>query len=426
MTSFAVDSLFLFFALRAGDFVNLAAGLWFVPKYVSQEELGAVLPVTSFATFLALPVFSLAMAVMKESACLHAAGERGRLKSLLRGVFASVSLATAAAILAAWIFAPRFLRAMGVSSSCAGFLAVSAALLGCSSPVFTDALQAMKRFGALAAAEIAGSAVRFAVLLLAMPFFALEGYFLGAAALPLSRIALSSFFLRRDLSVKSEPFWTRPAVRRVAFAFFAILAYQALPMGADLAEQSVLRASLSSADSAGYYMATRIPSFLHYLSFPLLLVMFPYTAAAAQKGERIAPYVLKCIAATFLAAAILAAVCIFFGARLISLMPNGAAYASCARHLPLLVLATALASAQVFITNAAVSAGRFSFLLWFAPLHLVYSAALVFASGKGLFSSLDSLVAVFAAFSAVRFILSLFVLLSDRAAPPEAENGKIG
>ena len=70
MPAFARSALLLFLALRAGDFVNVAAGLWFVPLYVLPEDIGAVLPVTSFATFLALPVFAVAVVMVRESACL--------------------------------------------------------------------------------------------------------------------------------------------------------------------------------------------------------------------------------------------------------------------------------------------------------------------------------------------------------------------
>ena len=54
MDSFARSAILLFLALRVGDFVGVAAGMWFVPRYVSPEDIGAVLPVTSFATFLSL------------------------------------------------------------------------------------------------------------------------------------------------------------------------------------------------------------------------------------------------------------------------------------------------------------------------------------------------------------------------------------
>jgi hypothetical protein len=46
----------LFIALRFGDTINMFVGMWLVPKYVPQEELGAVLPLISFVGFIGLPL----------------------------------------------------------------------------------------------------------------------------------------------------------------------------------------------------------------------------------------------------------------------------------------------------------------------------------------------------------------------------------
>ena len=86
MKRFFKDTLLLFFALRAGDLISIFAGMWFVPKYVAPDEIGGVLPMTSFATFLSIPIFALAMVVMKESACLASRGEKGKIKSFHNNV----------------------------------------------------------------------------------------------------------------------------------------------------------------------------------------------------------------------------------------------------------------------------------------------------------------------------------------------------
>ena len=420
MQGFARSALLVFLALRVGDVVNLAAGMWFVPRYVSPEEIGAVLPLTSFATFLSLPVFAFAMTVMKESAVLHAAGERGKLKSLLSGVFAAAGVMLAAVVAVSCVAVPRFLEAMRVPDVSAGILVVSAAFLGCVAPVYTDALQATKSFGALAAVEVCGAAVRFLAMLATMPFRALAGYFAGQAALPAFRIAGSVVALRHDLSVPAEPFWNRETVRRVALAFAAVCLYQLAPMAASLVEQSVLRTGLSSADSAGYYMASRFSDFLYYLTFPLLLVMFPYTADAARRAESTRPYVLKCMAATLAAASVMSAAYAFFGKELLALMPNGENYAEYAKYMPWLVPIAALTSCQVFHTNAEVSAGRFGFLLWLVPLHLGYVVALrAYARAPSL--DMASLLCWFGAISLLRFAFSAASLFFRR--PPSRSSG---
>ena len=211
MTAFARSAIFLFLALRAGDLVSIAAGMWFVPRYVSPEDIGAVLPVTSFATFIALPVFAFAMTVMKESAALAAGGERGKVKSLLSGVFTAVAAILVVVLAIAAVAVPRFLAAMRVSDAAAGILVVAAEFLGCVAPVYTDALQSLKRFPALAAIESLGAVARFLVMAATMPFRALAGYFAGQAALPAFRILASVFALRRDLAVPAEPYWNAAA-----------------------------------------------------------------------------------------------------------------------------------------------------------------------------------------------------------------------
>ena len=412
-SGFARSALLLFLALRAGDLVNLAAGMWFVPRYVSPEEIGAVLPVASFATFLSLPVFAFAMAVMRECAALAADGDRGRIKSLLRGVFVVVALATLAVLAAVTFLAPRFLSAMRVADTSVGALVASAAFLGCVAPVYTDALQSLKRFGALAAVEFGGALARFLVMLVAMPVRALAGYFAGQAALPLFRIAASVAALRRDLAVPPQPYWDRDNCHRLAFLFLAVIAYQAAPMAAALVEQTLLRTALSAADSAGFYMVSRFSDALYFLTFPLLLVLFPHTAENARRGRPTGPLVLKCCAVTLAAAALAAAVFAAFGARLLALLPHGSDYAACARLMPLLTIATALTACQVFFTNAEVSAGRFGFLAWLVPLHVVYPAVLwLVISHCG--ATFGTFVACMAAAAAARFAFAAAALLCQR------------
>lgn len=412
MKGFWRHSLLLFCALRGSDLITLLGGLYFVPRYVSHEDLGAVLPAISFATFLALPLFAFAMTMMKEASVLAAEKRHGELKSLLRGAFAAGGLTMALALPAAAVIGPSFLKDLRVNDPLVGFLAVAAAFLGCLAPVYTDQLQSTRRFRELGVIEIAGAAARLAVMMSVMPFRALAGYFAGAATLPAVRMAGSLFCLQDELSERSEPFWNTRTIRRITLAFLAVLAYQAAPMGAGLMEQFVLRTALPVADSAGYYMATRLSDLLTYLTLPILIVLFPYTATAARRGESTAPFVRKCIFVTFLAAALWAVVLALFGGRLMSLLPHGGEYLGLTSLLPLLVLICALNAAQVFYTNTEVSAGRFGFLLWFAPLNLAYILALKFFAPY--LASLDTLLLAFAGIAALRFGFSMGFLFRSR------------
>ena len=113
------------------------------------------------------------------------------------------------------------------------------------------------------------------------------------------------------------------------------------------------------------------------------------------------------MAATLVAATLMTAAYAFFGNELLSLMPHGSDYAQYAKYMPWLVPIAALTTCQVFHTNAEVSAGRFGFLLWFVPLHVIYIVALNVRASCGASLDLSSLLCWFGAVSVMRFVFSL-------------------
>ena len=103
-------SLMLFCACRAADVLNAVVGLWLVPKYVGPSELGAVMPLTNFANFLAIPVAAFANTFRNELTRLSIGREFGKLKSLMRGVFVATAVFLFIAIVTARFVLPAFLE----------------------------------------------------------------------------------------------------------------------------------------------------------------------------------------------------------------------------------------------------------------------------------------------------------------------------
>ena len=412
MKAFWRQSLLLFVSLRAGDLVTLAAALWFVPRFVSPQDLGAVIPVTSFATFLAMPVYGCALVTMKISADLTGRGLAGQRTALLRGVFASMALLLVLSLAGAAALLPRYLAEMRLSDASVGFFVVAASLLGCFAPVYTDALQALKRFGTLGAVEFCGALARVGVFALVMPLRPLAGYFAGQATQPLCRMLGGCTALWRELRRPPEPFWTPANVRLAVRLYMGTILYLGLSMAEGLVEQTVLRTGLDAADSAGYYMVSRFSDFLYLVTIPLLWVMFPHTADAAREGRPTRVFVLPASGVTLGVALLAALVYVPWGADLLAWLPNGDSYAACARFMPFLVLATGLTSCQVFYTNAELSAGRFGFLLWFVPLNLG-AIAFLFAA-RGFFSSLDRLTGFMLALAVLRALCAGLALFAQK------------
>lgn len=391
MKRFFKDAALLFVALRLGDAVNLAAGMWFAPRYVSSGDIGALLPLTSFATFISLPLFAFAMTAMRESSVLHAAGEEGRRRTLLKGVFSVSAVLAALLMLAAAFAVPGYARSIGVVDRLSVFMVVASALLGSFAPVFTEALQSMKRFGTLGAIEVGAAAGRLGTMLVLMPLRPLAGYFAANLFVPLWRIAASLFSLKNLFNVEPESYWSRERTAGFVRRFVLVLSYLSFPMLASLAEQYAIRARLGAGDSEGYFLVSRFSDFLYVATLPLLLVLFPYTAKGDGDPGRGKPYVFASSVAILAISAAMAVVYSFCGESLMGLMSDSAQGAKYVYLMPQLTIIAALGACQVFFTNAEVSAGRFGFLAWFVPLHAVYSAALHVAAKCGAVSSLDGI-----------------------------------
>ena len=70
-------TLVLFIFQQLGAVINAVIGLWLAPKYVTQQELGAVLPLSSVGGLLALPLTILVMPFLKFLSKYMAQGEDG-------------------------------------------------------------------------------------------------------------------------------------------------------------------------------------------------------------------------------------------------------------------------------------------------------------------------------------------------------------
>ena len=184
-------SLMLFCACRAADLLNAFVGLWLVPKYVDPSELGAVMPLTQFANFLAIPVAAFANTFRNELTRLSIGKEFGKLKTLMRGVFAATAIFLFVAIVVARFLLPAFLERIRIVEGSLGLVIIAASFVSAVAPIYSNALQALKKFKAQSILSIVGAPVRLVAMLIAMPFRAITGYFVGQAATPAFSIAAS-------------------------------------------------------------------------------------------------------------------------------------------------------------------------------------------------------------------------------------------
>lgn len=398
------SSLILFLSCRVADVMNLFVGLYLVPKYIAPSELGAVLPLSSFAAFLALPASVFALTFAKELNSLAVRSEFGKMKSLMRGVFVATALFLILAVIVCGLAMPHFLSRIRIVKGSLGFLIIAAAFIGCVSPIYANALQALKRFRALSFMNLVCAPVRLVSMLLAMPFRPLSGYFVGQASTPAANIFISVLLLRKELSVKAERYWSRPIVRRFALIFLGMAGYQSAAMLLCLAEQTVLRERLPDVESAAYYMVTRFSDITALFSGTLLTVLFPFTAEAAERGSSTKPFVLKSSLVMAAGGGALALFFAVFGNRIVSVLPNGDAYAPFAWTIPWLIAINVISTIQCIHTNTESSAARFSFLKWWIPLNLTLAALVSFLP----INSLTAMLWYFSFATAVKAIFAFY------------------
>ena len=375
----------LFCACRAADVLNAVVGLWLVPKYVGPSDLGAVMPLTSFAGFLALPVTVFAMAFAKEMTTLATNGEYGKMKSLMRGVFIGAAIFLVFALVISRLALPLFLERIRIPEGSLGFLILAAAFISTVSPVYQNALQALKRFKTISLLNIISAPIRFIAMLVTMPFRALSGYFIGQAAQPAFTIAASVYALRKELAVPAVPYWSRSVFRQFTALLVGMAAYHMVGGFLGLIEQTALRQRLPEIESAAYYMTTRFSDIASFICGTLTVVLFPFTASLAAEGKPTRPLVVKSSLAMLATGGLLALAFAIAGRPLLSLLPDGDKYADYAWAIPWLIGITSLSAIQTFHTNTEASAGRFGFLKWWVPLHVVFAAGLLAITGYGYF-----------------------------------------
>ena len=378
-------SLMLFCACRAADVLNAFVGLWLVPKYVDPSELGAVMPLTNFATFIAIPASAFATVFMKEVNTLALNGERGKIKTLVRGVFLVMGTLLVVSATVAKLVLPMFLERMRLAEGMLGFLVIASAFAGCAAPVYSNVLQALKRFKEISFMNILSAPVRFIVMFLTMPFRAISGYFAGQTAAPMFNIILSVLFLRKDFRVRAEPYWNRDSVKRISRLFVGVLSYQIFPVVSGLVDAMVIRQRLPEVESGAYYMVTRFSEIACFINGTLLTVMFPYTAELSERGKSTKSIVSKAAIATLAFGTLLAIVFAIGGELILSLLPHGNEYSRFAWAIPSMIMMTTMLAMLSYHTNTEVSAGRFGFLKWWIPFHIVCPIFLLVVTGHKYF-----------------------------------------
>ena len=379
-------SLLIFLACRSGDAIQAFIGLWLVPRYVPQSELGATLPILQMASAVGLPLAIFVIPFSRWLTIFSVRNEFGKVKRLMQIAFYGSGLVCVVMLLALRYVVPFFFERLRVAEGALGFLILCVGISTPFSTVFSNALQGMKRFKALTIVTTIGAPIRLAVLLVAMPFRALSGYLLGQLAAPVTTIGVSWFALRKELGrgVTAVPLGRADICAMLRYSVpVAINLTVVSLMGAW--QMLLIRQRLTEFDSAAFYMISRLAEVATFVGLSLVTVVFPYVAEAKVKGIESERLLWKLLGGTFLAGLAVTAIYAIFGRGILSLVPLWSEYASCWPLLALYTLRQTLSITTSAFLSYETSAGRFSFLWYYVPYLLLETGWLVVCTGYAAF-----------------------------------------
>lgn len=370
-------TLLLFCVGRASDVISAVIGLYLVPKYVSQDELGAVLPLAQIGTVLGLPMTILLIPFTKFLNTYATRGEYGKVKRLLRDAFILAAIMLFGTLLYAHHIMPLLFERMRVQNGHLGLLIVASGVVATLSPVFGNALQALKKFKLLAVLSFGGAIVRLGIMLITLPIRGLSGYFLSQTSASVFGIAAALLGLRRWLGreVKMEPYWDvdwKPLLKYtlpVAVTFVAVSIQAA-------AETFVIRQRLPAVESAGYYIISRFGEIGSYLGMTLLFVLFPLVSEKHERGATSFRLLWQSMAAALGSGLLLAAFLLAFGGRILNMNPAWRAYSAYAPCMALLAAVYALRTAGGCFAYHQMACNRFGFV-WYCSLASVLEAVIL-------------------------------------------------
>ena len=374
-------SLILFCACRLADVLNAFVGLWLVPKYVPPSELGAVMPLANFASFLAIPITAFANTFRNELTRLSINKEFGKLKTLMRGVFIASVVFIFIATLVAHFVLPAFLERIRIAEGSLGLIIIATSFVSAIAPLYSNALQSLKKFKATAVISIIGAPIRLLTMLAAMPLRAISGYFIGQASVPVFNMAASVLALKKDLSVKAEPYWNSETIKKFSRLLLIFLLMTTSSCLFGLVESTIIRQRLSDLDSAGYYMATRFSEIATYLYSAMIFTFFPLAAEFKTNNKVRAAFILKSTVVNIIFCLIIAVMFCFIGRSILHLLPHADLYATYWWAIPWLIMITGATSLHGFYTTAEIAANRFGFLKWAIPLDVTYPIILLLVTG---------------------------------------------
>jgi O-antigen/teichoic acid export membrane protein len=379
-------SIILFVAQRFGDVLNIYIGLWLVPKYVAQDQLGALLPLTQIAGVLGLPLAIILTPFSKFINTFGAKEEYGKIKALLLDVLIVVGISSVIIGIYTWHAAPVIFERLRISSTRLIWLICGITVTSLMIPLINGVLSALKRFRLMSVTGFVSTPIRLAVLLLLLPISGLLGYFASQLALNLVICLIAFWGLRGLISrdVKRESYFSHG--REIIAYTLPFVVMTGVGTLSSAVQYLVIRQRLPDVESAAFYFCSRFAEIPNMIWASIGTVFFPHISDAFEKGKNTHRILMNVFAISVMGGGVIA---LLLGVSMGWVFGQVGFWAS---YRPYAYLTGWLALTNVFRVGFTVfviheiACRRFGFLCYSVPLALLEALLLISLTGYGFFS----------------------------------------
>jgi len=405
----------LFISLRLGDVVNAVIGIWLVPKYVPQSELGAVLPLMSIGGLLGFPLLVFTTPFLKFLNKYMALGEFGKVKQLLRDTFVFAGVIFVVVFLFSRFLLPLVFDRMRVEDGSLSLLIVVSGIVVALTSVFATALQSLKKFIVLSSSITLSAVVRLGTMIICLPIRGLSGYFVGQIVSSLFIIGFTLVALRKQFSrkIKMTPYWSDDWKLIFQYAKWpALLNFSGMLL--TTIEAFVIRRCLPDIESAGFYMISRFAEITLYFGLTCSTILFPLVSERYEKGQHGQQKLLVQSVLFTLAAGLCFTGLIVPGTHLLfTFKTDWNVYTCFTPHLVVLSLAYALRGAVHCFVMYQIARNQFRFIPFFVFIYCSEMVVLYCLTGYTFFAPWmpDAWLSALTAFDPCRLSVVLGIML---------------
>ena len=364
-------SLCMFCVSRAGDLISLFVGVFLVPDVMSRTSLGAILPLTKLAVLIGAPL-NVALAVaLKYVGVFSVAGQKGKIKALLRDLCILSAVLSAAMVLLMW-WRRDFIQArLKFEEGHVVWLVAGMGILSFWVPLANTAARGLKKFYSLIAVRILQPACRLVVMLLLLRHLQVTGYLMAAIIAGLV-VVLFLFrgiasYMARDIRSRSYsddlPEMRHYMVRVGAWILFAALQGAVGPW--------IIRQHLPAADSAGYYLVALLGSIPLWVAPAMVPFLFPIVSERSERGQDTSRMHYQALAIAFSLGLGITVVLFLGGEWLLRLRESWRVYTGYAPLIWQVSLTTTLTVVMSCHATHENACKRFRYLRYFVPLVIV-------------------------------------------------------